>query len=295
MIDLRKLVKRLIFLPIWAIVLLIVASTAALCLSMILLGTEHPVSYASYVLSAYTLTVICFRIPQIVNWCKKIRRENRYLNRLTTDVHFQATLSLYFSLGFNTVYALFQLVMGIYHSSIWFFSLAVYYILLVIMRFFLARDVKTVKNEHNLKNEYLRYRFCGIILVLMNMALAGIVLYISRFNYGFEHHYITTIALAAYTFTAFTVAIVNIVRYRKYNSPVYSASKIISLAAACVSMLTLETAMLSAFGEQGEELFRRIITTVTGAAVCTFVLLLAGYMIISSTKALNNIKENERK
>ncbi len=53
-------------------------------------------------------------------------------------------------------------------------------------------------------------------------------------NYG--HHEITTIAMAAYTFTSFTMAIINVIKYRKYKSPVYSATKAISLSSACVCL-----------------------------------------------------------
>jgi hypothetical protein len=52
---------------------------------------------------------------------------------------------------------------------------------------------------------------------------------------------ITTIAMAAFTFSTFIIAIINLVRYKKYKSPVYSAIKIVSFIAGCVSMLTLET------------------------------------------------------
>ena len=77
-------------------------------------------------------------------------------------------------------------------------------------------------------------------------------IYNNERNRTFHHHEITTIALAAYTFTSLTFAIINTVKYRKYHSPVYSASKAISLASACVSLLTLESTMLTTFGNETE-------------------------------------------
>ena len=138
--------------------------------------------------------------------------------------------------------------------------------------------------------EHLLYRFCGVLLLLMNLALLVIVTYIVWLDRGFVHHSITTIAMAAYTFGTLAKAIVNVVKYRKYNSPVFSASKAVSLAAASVSVLTLETAMLTAFGEESGDAFRRIMTAATGAVVCLFVLVLAVYMIVRSTKQINQIK-----
>ena len=111
---------------------------------------------------------------------------------------------------------------------------------------------------------------------------------------SFEHHPVTTIAMAAYTFGALTMAIISVLRYRKYESPVFSAAKAISLAAASVSMLTLEAAMLSTFGGESEEGFYTVMTGATGAAVCLFVLGLAIFMIVRSTKEIKEIKRNGR-
>ncbi len=92
--------------------------------------------------------------------------------------------------------------------------------------------------------------------------------------------------LAAYTFTAFSVAVVNIIKYRKYNSPVFSASKAISLASASVSMLTLTSTMLTTFGSGNDMEFRRLMTGLIGGAVSIFIITMAVYMIVQSTKKL---------
>lgn len=292
MIDLRKF-KGIIFPPVALIVVLVIASAALMTFGLVYFGSEHLVTYISYALSAYTLMVVCFRIPNMIRFFKTVKTENKYVVRLSGDAHLRVKLSLYGTLIYNTAYAALQLGLGLWHGSAWFYSLAAYYFLLVLMRFFLLRDVRGDTVGKNIKKEYLRYRFCGIVLILMNITLGGLVLFITRFNHGFEHHFITTIALAAYTFTAMTLAIVNVVKYRKFNSPVFSASKAISLASASVSMLTLETAMLSAFGTEGQENFRRIMTSATGTAVCTFVLLMAIYMVIRSNKELKKLRSFE--
>lgn len=76
-------------------------------------------------------------------------------------------------------------------------------------------------------------------------------------------------------------AVTNAVKFRKHNSPVLSASKIIQLAAALVSIFSLETAMIGRFGEN-EETFRRIMTGVSGAVVCAILLGMGTFMIIKS-------------
>jgi uncharacterized membrane protein YfcA len=92
--------------------------------------------------------------------------------------------------------------------------------------------------------------------------------------------------LAAFTFTAMAIAIVNVVRYRQYNSPVWSASKALSFVSALVSILTLEDAMLATFGQAEGESFRRLMGALTGAGIVAVVLAIAIYMIVRSTKTI---------
>ena len=121
-------------------------------------------------------------------------------------------------------------------------------------------------------------------------------IYNNERNRTFHHHEITTIALAAYTFTSLTLAVINVIRYRKYNSPVYSASKAISLASACVSMLTLESTMLTTFGGDSLPLtHRRIFLGASGAAISAFIILMAIYMITKGTKKIRQMNQREEK
>ena len=158
-----------------------------------------------------------------------MKEENQYVNRWSTDPQWRVKLSLYGSVLMNTAYAVFQFGLGLFHRSFWFYSLAGYYLLLVLMRFFLLRDVRGMTVGENMSSELRRYRFCGVLLLLMTQALTGMVFFITYFGRGVTHHPITTIALAAYTFTSLTMAIVNLVRYRRYHSPLLSAAKAINL------------------------------------------------------------------
>ena len=197
---------------------------------------------------------------------------------------------MYGTLVWNTAYALLQLGMGFWHHTFWFFSLAGYYLCLAVMRFFLARYVTKHRAGERMREELIRYRLCGWIFLFMNLTLSLMVFFMVYWDRTFVHHEITTIALAAYTFTAFAMAIVNMVKYRRYNSPVYSASKAISFAAACVSMLTLESTMLTTFGDGSmDALTRNVLLGCTGGAVSVLVVTMALYMIVSSSKKLKAI------
>jgi hypothetical protein len=271
-------------------ILLVPIATAFLVYSMVSLGTESAIAIISYVLAAYTLTVWCFKIPYLIHFFKTFRNENRYAIRWREDDRLRVNLSLYGSLIWNTAYAIFQLWLGFYHHTFWFYSLAGYYISLAVMRFFLVRHTSVHKPGEKMREELVRYRACGWVFLVMNLALAMIIFFMVYWNRTFRHHEITTIAMAAYTFTTFTTGIINIVRYRKYNSPVYSATKAISMAAACVSMLTLESTMLTTFGQGESPAFRQLMLALTGIAISAYIVTMAIYMIVKGNRGLKQLK-----
>ena len=213
------------------------------------------------------------------------------LKLLHSDASVKMKISLYGTLIFNTAYAALQLGMGLRHRSFWFISLSCYYVSLAVMRFFLLRHTRRHKPGEYVEMELRKFRACGIVFLLMNLALSLMVFFMVYWSRTFIHHEITTIALATYTFTAFTLAIVNAVKHRKNESPVYLASRAITLTAACVSMLTLESTMLTTFGKETLSLTeRRIFLGISGGVISVFIIVMAMYMIVRGTKSLNRLR-----
>ena len=291
----KKIGKALLFPHIAIMIILIPIATVFLVYSMVFLGTESITAIISYVLAFYTLTVWCFKIPYLIRFFKTFKNENRYARLWQDDTRLRVNVSLYGTLIYNTAYALLQLGMGFWHHTFWFYSLAGYYICLAVMRFFLVRHTSKHKPGEKMLDELIKYRTCGIVFLVMNLALTLMIFFMVYWNRTFHHHEITTIAMAAYTFTSLTLAIINTVKYRKYNSPVYSASKAISLASAVVSVLTLESTMLTTFNDGTMDLTtRRILLGASGGAISVFIIAMAIYMIVQGTKKiklLNAAKE----
>ncbi len=291
MMDWKKIGKTLLFPHIAIMILLVPIATVLLVGAMVFVGTESVIAYISYVLAAYTLTVWCFKIPYLIDFFKTFKHENKYARRWQDDTRLRVNVSLYGSLAWNALYGIFQLWLGFYHHTFWFYSLGAYYICLGVMRFFLARHTTRYAPGERMSTELKKYRTCGIVFLVMNLALALIIFFMVYWNRTFEHHMITAIAMAAYTFTALTTAIVNVVRYRKYNSPVFSASKAISLAAALVSMLTLESTMLTTFGDGTmTATAQKWMLGATGGVISSLIVATAIYMIVVGTKKLKELK-----
>lgn len=287
----KKIGKALLYPHIAIMIALVPIATAFLVLSMVFLGTESWVSIISYVLSAYTLTTWCFKIPYLIKFFKTFKEENKLVVRWRSDARLRVSVMLYGSLAWNSLYGIFQLFLGFYHNTFWFYSFGVYYICLAVMRFFLLLHTRKHAPGVKMQSELQKYRACGWILLLMNLLLALIVFFMIYWNRTFNHHMITTIAMAAYTFSAFTVTTINVVKYRKYNSPVFSSTKAISLAAAFVSMLTLESTMLTTFSDGTMTVgTQKLMLGLTGGVIILFIVATAIYMIVHGTKKLNTLK-----
>lgn len=286
----KKLGKTLLFPHLAFIILFLSVSIALLVFSLIYYEPTAIISIISYLLAFYMLIVLCFRIPRMIEFFKTLKKDNKYVQRWFSDVHLRVNVSLYGALIWNGAFAIFQLGLGFYHGSIWFYSMSAYYILLAIMRFFLLKHTRAYKANEESEMEIKKYLLCGWLLLIMNLALAIIVFFIVYWNRTFIHSEITTITLATYTFVTFTFAIINMIKFKKYKSPIYSAGKNITLISACVSMLTLETTMLTTFGGENSPLFRQIMLSITGAVVVVFAITMAIIMLIKGSKQLKDIK-----
>ncbi len=288
----KKIGKGILFPPMVVAVLLLPISTAFLVYAMAVIGDRTLVAYLSYTLAAYTLTIWCARIPDAVRAVKAFKQENRYVVRWQSDMRLRINVSLYGTLLWNTTYAAFQLCLGLYHASFWYYAMAGYYMSLAIMRFFLLRHSRKHKPGEKLYEEYLRYRACGMIMLPMNLALSVMVFFMVYLNRASHHHEITTIAIATYTFITFGKTILNMSRYRRMNSPVFTAKGAVSLVSASVSMITLTSTMLITFGD-GDAVFRRAVLGTLGGVVSVFVAWLSIRMIRVGNRELKAIRQSE--
>ncbi len=293
--DWKKWFRRILY-PHGAVLLILIAA------SVVLLNTAFAVykgegafSYASFAISAYTLTALCFRTPALIRLFRDTKGNNPYISRYYADPRLRVHLSLACSLVLNMAYMLMQLVLGIYHHTSWYYAMAVYYFLLGSIRFFLLRYLYSHKITEDILMQWYMYRLCAILLTVMNLSLTAIIFYIAIQDRQFRHHQITTIAMAAYTFTAFTFAIINVVRYRKYRSPVFSAAKLASFVSAMVSMLTLESAMLTAFADGTPDPFLQYLPLITGVSITCTVLCISARMMWISTKNIKEIKHAQQR
>lgn len=294
--DWKKIGKKLIFPPIWLMVVLTLLSAAALGFVFIKGYDASPIAYITYVVAFYTLSVLCVFFSMVFpKRYKAIRQkiyDNPLGNRYMTDMAFRTHISLYSSLAINILYVGVNVLSFIMYRSMWFVCLAVYYMILAVMRFLLARYGRKSGIGTDRFRELKRTVTCSYILLTVNFALSGSVLMILYQNKGYEYHGILIYVMAMYTFYITTHAIVDLVKYRKYKSPVMTMTKVIALSASLVSMLSLETAMFSQFGQDMSPDDKWLMIVLTGAGVSVVVVIMSIYMIVTSTKEIRKLRGN---
>lgn len=296
----KKKLKTLFCLPPVPTLLISVPSYGLVIYALADENVEPAVAYISYFLSAYAFVISITGVAGIVRFVRQgidqhplVRKAlgvplvSRYLQE---DL-FRAETGLYQGFFINLLYAGIKLFSGILYRSVWFVTLAFYYILLAAMRVSLLHYVR--KTGKSKISEWKRYRLCGIILLFMNIVLTGIVILVIRQNSGFEYPGMLIYVMAMYAFYAAITAVRNVVKFRRYGSPVLSAAKVVNLTAALVSMLSLETAMLTQFGAADDPMFRQVMTASTGAGISIIVLGMAVFMIVRSTKQLKHMKQEK--
>lgn len=295
--DWKKIGKKLLFPPIWLMAVLTVASAVLLTMVFVKGWMESPIAYAIYVLAFYTLsvvTVFCVMVlPKQYRQIKQKVYDHPLGNRYMTDRAFRTEVSLYTSLGVNFLYVGINVLSWYLYRSWWFVVLAGYYVILSVMRFLLVRYVRKHEIGTSVRKEWKRSRVCAYILLLVNLSLSGAVLMILYQNRGYEYHGMMIYVMAMYTFYSTIHACVDIIKYRKLGSPIMSTAKIVSLSAALVSMLNLETAMFSQFGAEMSQKDQRLMIVLTGAGVSVIVVTLSVLLIVRATKEIRRDKHGE--
>lgn len=300
----KRIMRRILFLP-QGLAALIALPSFALVIYVLLKGERStPMAYLSYFASAYALVLTAAHIPGVVRAFRTGFAAHPLLyrtihsslgERYRADMIYRAEISLYAGLGVNLLYVAVHAISGIAYRSEWFGVLAGYYLLLALLRFLLLQHVYRVGVGRQPATEWKRYRLCGVVLLGMNQALAMVVYLMVYKDNGFDYPGFLIYAMAAYAFYAVISAIVNMLKFKRQGSPVLSAAKAVSFVAALVSMLSLEAAMLAAFGSAEDASFRLLMISATGIAICAFVLVIAVYMIIRATREIRALNKREKR
>lgn len=279
----KIILKKLIYPPKWVLFTVAPVSFAALIFIFAAGKAEGIPAYFIYGMSAYSLAVLAAALPalvarvkaSVVNRVSASQLGGKYLS----DLAFRGSFSIYQGMAVNFLYVAFRIAAGIRYHSVWFISMAVYYLVLGGLRANLIYHYK----KHNESAEIRCYRHTAWLLFLLNIPMGGMIVLMVRTNSGFLYPGYIIYLSAIYTFYAMVLSIVNLVKFRRLGSPILTAAKILNFVSAMMSILCLQTAMIARFSENGED-YRKMMNAITGTSVWIIVIVIAVYMLFHSRK-----------
>lgn len=186
--------KKFFCLPVWLTLIIAIPSFSLVIICLSSEKTLEIIDYISYFLSAYSLVITITAFSNIIKKTKYFFWNNSVtkavikipiIQKIMNDSYFSSEISLYFGLVINLFDIVVKFSSVIYYHSIWLSSLGFYYLLLAVMRFSVLHPIRQKSADNQAVRELKSYRFCGIILLLMNQSLALIVILIVQYNNNF--------------------------------------------------------------------------------------------------------------
>lgn len=299
MARIRTALRRIFVRPVWQTAL--IAPVCFALLGWVLTHDTPPVAdHIAYQLSVYALAISVTAALRVVPALRARLSRSRLIHSplgylFRRDVAFRAWLTLCLSIAWNLLYALAKLIVGAALGSAWLKLMGCYYLALAAVRFIIVgpaarRPAGPLTGAEPPESEWRRYRLCGFALLLMNQLLVVVVVRVLTQRGGFSYPGPLIYLMALYTFWAVANATVRLARYHRRDDPLMSAAKAVSLTAAMVSMLSLETALIDRFGD-GAAAFHYIMTGALGGAICLIELNIALYMIRRGNRMIGRVKK----
>lgn len=190
--------------------------------------------------------LVCFWLPRI--------RKIPVIARFIDDKIFRGRIGLYAGGLVNILFIIFYFCCGIYYRSIWFVSIALFYIALVFFKKQLAMVEHIVRkdtNDYAELTEKTAYVKTGLRILVLTGLILGIGLQVILENKAYEYNQFIIYGVGAYAFFYLGLTIYNLVFFNKYKSYIWSSVQALNLVSAVLGIFTFQTAIIAMNGGEG--------------------------------------------
>lgn len=305
-IDFRALRKKILNPPTWAKILTFIVTVISAVLSLVIvaLGFENTaLAIVAYILFgiagvslAYSVYLIIPLFPKMKASITAWMENHEFTYLLLRNFGFRTVIFAIGSFAMSLLFSGFNAYMGIVNRSIWYGALAAFYIALAFIRggVLTYHSKKIGKQKDTQNDEYVKakvYRNSGIITLILNIALSAAIAQMIFSGAHFTYIGWTVFAYAAYAFYKITMSIISFIRAHKQTDLTVRAIRNINLVDALVSILALQTALLTMFSEEGVNI--SMMNTLTGIAVSVISISIGIYMIVSANKKMKEVQKEK--
>lgn len=213
--------------------------------------------------------------------------------RLWHDGDFRASAGIYLGMTGNFAYALLRAALGLRSASAWLLSSAVYFGMLGLLRARLARVYCRPDGRGRTPIAYRCYHQTAQLLFVLILPMGGMILQLLLSNPAHPYPWHTIYAAAAYTFCMLALSLIKLLKHRRQDSPVLAAAQALRLAAALMSLLGLQNALITQFSP-GNSHYRTHMNLLTGTGVYLAVVIIAVCMLVRSARMKKELNADEQ-
>lgn len=213
------------------------------------------------------------------------------LYRILKNKHQQIIILTTGSLIINLFYSLYNTLLGIMQKSIWFITMGIYYAILSIMRLLAVKGELNHNKESRMLKEFSIMKTIGIMFFLLTFTLTGSICLTLKYDLAKSYDTIIMITIATYTFPKVVIAVNNLIKARKHDTPLIITIRNINISDALVSILSMQMSMFTTFGS-GETVKSHTMNVITGAVVCLCIIIIGISMIYHSNKLNKDVNQN---
>lgn len=291
--------------PWWFLLIWYIFTVAAIVGSVLLLTIAQIYSYKAWAILVYAFAAVAlgYAVYTLIRAVPKIKRgiigflqSRPFTARILEQYGFRTVIFAVFSFAVSVAYVVFNGTVAVVWRSVWYGSLAAYYLLLAVMRggvlLFHKNKRKRAQSEEadDRVTAAKIYRSCGVGLVILPVALSAAVAQVVLGENSFEHPGMMIYVAALYAFYKIIMATYNIFKARKTDDITVRALRAVSLADSLVSILALQTAMFKEFGGGS---FAGTMNAVVGGVVCALTVALGIFVIVKATAAIKGVRQEE--
>ncbi len=212
------------------------------------------------------------------------------LEKWKTDYDFKTFTGAAVSFAATLAFALYNGLLGLLHSSLWYGTICVYYIVLVFLRGSIILAEKRIFLLPDCRKSRSRvYVGAAWMLLLLNLSLIVPVSMLVRLQKPVKLTLIPAVAMAAYTTYKMIIASVNLRRRKRTANSLARLLRAINFIDALVSVIALQNTLIMLEASDGEAGLMPL-SAVSGGFILLMILVMSFAELVKSLRGLKSGK-----
>lgn len=179
------------------------------------------------------------------------------------------------SFSMNILFGVTKVLLGVYYQSFWLLITGSYYVILSLVRGYVLRESKKMKQRQCSQRKLLIYRVCGWFILFLGINYFGVCVLMYVLQKETVYPSSILYGVVAVAFYKIIFACVGLLVVRKYDDLLLSIVKIANFLDACVSIVAIQCALLV----DQKSVYALVSSTALGIAVSLFFMCVGIFMV----------------